>query len=88
MIFLLMYCNIISACHDMIWDGGVYVTMIMQCFFFGSNLFVTKVTMIHLGKFSKIRVQATYENIFLETSFYILDTCLKFGNFLKLNYGY
>ncbi len=60
------------------------MTMIMQCFLFWSNLFLTKVTMIHLGKFSKIRVQAKYENIFLETSFYILDTCLKFEKCFKI----
>jgi len=53
------------------------VTMIMHCFLFWSNLFVTKVTMIHVGKFSKIRVQAKYENIFLETSFYIFGYMFK-----------
>ncbi len=53
------------------------MTMIMQCFLFGSNLFVTKVTVIHLGKFSKIRVQAKYENIFLETSFNNFEKCFK-----------
>lgn len=53
------------------------MTMIMQCFLFWSNLFVTKVTMIHVGKFSKIKVQLKYENNFLETSFYIFGYMFK-----------